>query len=246
MKRGSVFFALNSLAKEGELPARIPLLPAGPPINGRDGRWYRCSDPAAVIARTLAEGVDLSVDEVHLADVGYPVPAPAYAWLSNLTVEPDGSVWADAAWTPIGATALQQKAYRYISPAFTYDEQSHEIGLLVGAALTNRPNFRMPAVNSQQKQEEDSMKKIAQALGLPEDSTEDQILVALNAKIAAAGQRVDLAAYAPRADLAAMETRALNAETRLAEQAKSDLTKRAEAAVNAAVEGGKNRPGQQG
>jgi phage I-like protein len=243
MKHGSIFFALNS--EGGKAPERIQLLPAGTRIIGRDGRWWNNSTPNDLIARTSARGVDLSIDENHITDRDWSgAPAPAMAWLSDLTVEADGSIWAKAAWTDDGRAKVESKAYRYLSPVFTFDESTKEIGALIGAALTNRPNLDLAALNNESQAQEESMKKIAAALGLPEDSTEDQVLVAVNAMKTKAlnSQQVDLSVYAPRADVTAMEQRAINAETKLAEQAKADLKKRAEVAVDAAISARKIAP----
>jgi len=244
MKHGSIFFALN--AEAGKAPSRVQLLPAGTQVMGRDGRWWNNSNPQAVIERTVARNVDLAIDENHVTDKEYNgVPTRAMAWLSNLTVETNGEVWADAAWTPEGQSLVESKAYRYLSPVFSFDSNTKEIGAIIGAGLVNRPNLDLAALNSEsQSPEEESMKKIAAALGLPETATEDQVLVALNALQTKAtnSQQVDLSVYAPRADVAAMEQRAINAETKLAEQSKADLQKRAEVTVNSAVTGRKIAP----
>jgi len=262
MDVGSLLFALN--AEAGAPPARIMLLPAGPAVKGRDGRAWLMTDPEAVLLATAERGVDLAIDVNHATDLVAPLggDAPAVAWLSNLARNDSGEIWCDAAWTDEGKALVLSRAYRYLSPVFTFDEESREIQALLGASLTNRPNLRLPALNRESAPaakaaglKEDTLSKIlCAALGLPETATEEQQVQAINAlkaksaapaapaPVAANAMSVDLTLYAPRADLAAMETRALNAEGELTRAKAADLKKRAETAVDAAIEDRKIAP----
>lgn len=80
-------------------------------------------------------------------------------------------------------------------------------------------------------------KEICAALGLPETATDNEVLAAISAlkTQANSAQKVDLAAYAPRADLAQMEARAIAAEKLNAEMNAAQLKEKALSAVEKAV-----------
>lgn len=247
MKLGSIFMALN--AQADSVPARIMLIPAGSVVRGRDGRAWNNADPAKVVRATAARGLDLAIDINHAIDLKAPKgdDAPAVGWIGATSLNEAGEIWGDVEWTDQGRALLAEKKYRYLSPVFYYDEKTMDIRAIAGAALTNRPNLDIPALNSESIQEDTSMKKLLAALGLPETATEDQALQALNAvqgstATNAQAASVDLTAYAPRADLQLMEARALNAEGELKTLKAGDLLKRAESAVDGAIKDRKIAP----
>lgn len=263
MDVGSIFFALN--AETGKAPERLMLLPAGPVVKGRDGRTWLLSDPDAVLAATAERGVDLAVDINHSTDLQAPLgaDAPAVGWIANPVKNEKGEIWGDVAWTDEGQKLILSRAYRYISPVFDFDPDTREITALIGAGLANRPNLRLPALNSESTpdgepqrpaagmKEDTSMKKINAALGLAESASEDDAVTAIAAlketrATNAQAPGVDLTAYAPRADLAQMETRATNAERALADLKAADLKTRAVGAVDAAVKERKIAPASRG
>lgn len=247
----SLFLCLNS--KNGTVPNRIQILPAGKKIIGADGREWTLSDAAALCARMNASdrARNWCIDENHSTDLAAPEgrPSPAVGWFSNLTVETDGSVWADVEWNARGNEVLSNKEYRFISPVFISDEKK-EITEILRAALTNRPNLANPALNASQGEpaEEKSMdKELCEALVLPETATKDEVLaVFASLKKAAMNSekngQVDLAAYAPRADLNAMQERAEKAEKQVADMNAASLRAKATDAVEQAVKDGKIAP----
>lgn len=256
MKRASIFFALNATA--GKLPTAIQLLPAGQLVQGRDGRSWTNPDPLAVINASMAIA-PCPIDVNHSTDYRAPKggPSPASGWITKIYLNDKGETWGDVEWNSDGSALVSDKKYRFISPVFSFDETTGQILAILRAALTNRPNLNLEALNQAQTapggspvKQEESMKKILAALGLPETATEDQALVALNAVQAkatatatnATTQAVDLTVYAPRADVVAMEQRALNAEGELKKYREADLKTRATNAVDLALKDRKIAP----
>jgi phage I-like protein len=221
MESGGLFLPLEN--KRGEIPTRIQLLPPGPAIKGRDGREWIVRNAAAVAEASNAWLPKLSIDENHAVDLRAPrgEPSPAFGWFSNVTVEANGSLWADAEWTEKGAAAVAGLEYRYVSPVLVHDAKG-EITAILRASLCNSPNIDLKSLNSQEPgnpAKENHMEKILAALALPGTATADEAVAAIGelrkSLNAAAVRAVDLAAYAPRADLAAMEARAVKAENEL-------------------------------
>jgi phage I-like protein len=222
MESDSLFLLLDN--KPGEVPARIQLLPPGPKIKGRDGREWLVRNSDTVAQASNSYLPQHSIDENHAVDLLAPKggPAPAFGWFSNVTVEKNGSIWADVEWTEKGKQAVSGREYRYLSPVF-FNTPDGEITAILRAALSNNPNLDIKSLNNQMPdnpaEESNDMKGILAALGLAETATEADAVAAVSAlktSLNAAGSTsVDLAAYAPRTDLAAMEVRAVKAETEL-------------------------------
>lgn len=170
--------ALNSEA--GTAPEWVELVPAGPRIMGRDGRWWMMTDPAAVAARFDATK-EPQIDIEHSSEIKAPMgePAPAVGWIKAIEVR-GGALWGRVEWTSVGAELVSTRAYRYLSPVFTYDFATGEIGRVVSAGLTNQPNLEMAALN--RTEEETPMDRaVLEALGLPAAATAQDALVAINA-----------------------------------------------------------------
>jgi phage I-like protein len=255
---GSLFLSLN--VESGALPSSLELIPAGPLIQGRDGRKWKNSQPQKVALASMARLSRLVIDENHATDLAAPKggSSPAMGWMTNLRSGEGGSIHADVEWTKRGEQAVLNREYSFISPVFLHDEQG-EITLVLRAALTNSPNLQLPALNSEQKpeltnhQEASMNKELCAALGLPETATGAEVLAAVQALQSKAAlnaaappgtaqAQTDLAAYAPRADLNAMEERALAAEKQLAELNAAGLKREAETAVDEAIKNRKIAP----
>ncbi len=188
------------------LPKTIMLLPAGKVVKARDGRAFEV-DRDAVIAKANGNGADLFIDFDHaifgfwLGGDGTGRTAPAGAWLDHKSIRKKGSgkhaaIVGDVIfWTPLGRSSVQNREYRYISPAVVFqrdDDGALELGdskkpiviEIVNAALVNLPALKMPALASRQNDADDkstqetktmNQEMIALALGLPKDATEAQI-----------------------------------------------------------------------
>jgi len=240
----SIFLPLDN--KQGETPKRIQLLPSGPNIQGRDGRVYVLKNAEDVAKRSNEYLPNHSIDENHAVDLIAPTggSSPAFGWFTNVTVEKDGSVWADVEWTEKGKAAVSGLEYRYISPVLFINEEG-VIDLIARASLSNSPNLDIKSLNNflpvKPVKELNNMKNILAFLGLPETATEAEALNAITAmktSLNAAQAKppaVDLAVYAPRTDLAVMQARAETAEKELAALNSSKLKAEGEAAVDQAI-----------
>lgn len=247
--------ALNSLSlgepTEGTLPTRILLIPAGK-VAGRDGREWRNSAPESVLANFVSLGRDLPIDIEHASELQAPKggPAPAVAWIKSLNIE-EGAIWGDVEWLARGRRLVQGRAYRYHSPVILYRPSDRVITGLASIGLTNQPNLRLGALNTQQAEEDvmDELKKIKAELGLAEDATIEQVMEAiakLKGDLASATNRaetwLDLAKFVPRGDYDQVLTRARNAEESLATDKKARLDADIDAAITAALTAGKITP----
>ncbi len=79
-------------------PEWVQVFPLGPEIHANDGRFFRLSDPAALVARievTLKSGPIL-VDYEHRSYYG--VDSQAAGWCSAVEARADG-IWARIDWT---------------------------------------------------------------------------------------------------------------------------------------------------
>lgn len=210
---------------DGQPTQRIQLLPVGR-IELRDGRGpYRLDqgDAGRVIdaTRQLLGRQDMVVDYDHQhffgVKDGVGAQAPAAGWIKpdSIRAEADG-IWADVAWTPAAQAKLAAREYRYVSPLFHFDPKTMAVVAIANASLTNVPAIEsLAAAATATTKEPTNMTyaKIAAALGLAEDATEDDIMAKIAAMIegaqpaaAAAAAQTALAAAAGRFGLAATAT----------------------------------------
>lgn len=130
-------------------PADVRLIPAGE-FRAKDGRPVECAcwvmtpeDGARIVAETASAVTALVIDyehaTLHAKKTGGK--APAAGWFKSLEWRPDG-LWAiNVDWTALAAQEIAGKAYRYISPVFSYDKQTGRVLHLFHAALTNDPGL---------------------------------------------------------------------------------------------------------
>jgi len=127
---------------------RVQLLPAND-FRAKDGR------PAGIdswkingaIAQNLINEIhrqqdDVLIDYEHqtLETAKNGKPSPAAGWFKHLQwVEGKGLFALGVEWTENAKNYIKNKEYRYISPVFTYNNQSGEITSLKMAALVNYP-----------------------------------------------------------------------------------------------------------
>jgi phage I-like protein len=252
----------------GDKPEWIQLLPLGPAVEGRDGRAWTMSDADAVVAATE---LPLVLDWEHATEIKAPKgdEAPAAGWIVELSVVREESagrtpgVWGRVDWTPRGASSVGNHEYRYQSPVFQFQKGSDEVLRLLSAALTNRPNLDLTALNRRDERQQatppeesnvmnpEQMKALCAALGLPADSSVEAIVAAaqnatsrvsaLAGEVTALNARVSN--LVTREDLETALNRARVAEEKLATVAKEQHASRVEAALNAAQTEGKISPG---
>ena len=212
--------------KEGKAPERIRIFPKGPELEtvSYDSRRWRLSDPAAVAAASMADGLDLPIDWEHArarkAKQGQRIPTAG--WIKGMEVR-DGVLEGRVEWTAEGRASVESREYRYFSPYFHYEKASGEVAQVLHGGLVGSPAFVMPALAG--AQEGNPMKKILKALGLAAGATEEKAAEAIAAlKSERDGARASASApsldeFVPRADYDALATRVAAAETRAAGQA---------------------------
>lgn len=189
----------------GDPPAEIVVLPAGPRITARDGRWWTLEDAAEVARRsTEAMGgqdavIDFEHQSLHAPENGRP--APAAGWITGFEARDGAVVALVGRWTPRAAEMLRNGEYRFVSPVFRHEKAgARRIQSVINVALTNVPALPdIPAVARRRIDEEESMtlKDLLAKLGLAEDADEAAVDAAL-----ASARAADLAPIAEAAGLA--------------------------------------------
>ncbi|HEX7128295.1 MAG TPA: phage protease [Thermodesulfobacteriota bacterium] len=271
MKRQACHAIAIAAAADGTPPAVVHLLPAGV-FGGRDGRGpWTLSDPAGVIAASMADApAGLPIDFDHAIDYAAPAgrPAPAAGWITKLEARETG-LWGAVEWTERGAAAIKAKEYRFLSPVFDYAVESGAVLRLHRAGLTNNPNLRLTALAAQERgdpMDRETFLRLVALFGLP--ATADaaavvahaQTLVerdkAATATLAALATAASLPATAPAAELVtAIQAKATPdpakfvpiaqhqaVATQLAELQKTVTEEKATAAVEKAIQAGKLVP----
>lgn len=193
-------FELN--LANGQVPQEFRLFPAGR-FRAADGSG-RPAKPAAgwlmnaaaaqrLIAAAQARQNDYLLDYEHatLTATKAGQKAPAAGWFKSLEWrEGDGLYVIEPRFTAVAAEHIAALEYRYVSPVFASDQQTGEVMAFYHAALVNNPgldgltdfsalsahpDFTFPP------HQEQSMKTLLAALGLPETATEAEGLAALSA-----------------------------------------------------------------
>ncbi|KJR98783.1 MAG: hypothetical protein VR65_19985 [Desulfobulbaceae bacterium BRH_c16a] len=254
MKLGSI--ALNTMdlvAALGEAPEWRQLIPAGT-VEGRDGRSWLNSQPEKILVAFKELGRDLPIDLEHSSELKARLgePAPAVGWINELAVR-DGEIWGMVEWNAEGKKLIGERAYRYMSPVIVYNRESGIIVGLTSVGLTNQPNLELPALNSQQggnpeNKEDEMLKAILVALGLPETATDADAVAKikeLKNEVSTANNRAEtpsLDKFVPRSDYDTAVARATNAEKSLGDVKKEQLETAVNAAIDQALKDGKITP----
>lgn len=161
-------------------PEWIHLTPAGT-FGGKDGRGpFMLKDPAGVIKRSMhMAGGKLVVDENHSTHVAGPKgeSTPAVGWVVELASRQDG-IWGKVNWTKRGAELMGDHAYRGISPAIG-SKPDGTVEWIEAVSLTNRPNFGVTTLHSQNQETRMDLAQLRRTLGLSETATEDDINAAI-------------------------------------------------------------------
>lgn len=232
---------------EGSVPDWVQLTPEGPEIVGRDGRKWQLTNPQAVVDAFVADGLDLPIDYEHSTQIKAEKgeAAPAIGWIKELSVRM-GQIWARVEWTNAGNWSVAGREYRYLSPAFTFNEETGEVIRMVSAGLTNQPNFKMAALNRRGNREESETMDpaVLEALSLAKNATAADAVVAIqslkDAKTTAlnSAQTPDATKFVP----VATHELALNKITafEVADKDREDVA--VNASVDAAVAAGKIAP----
>lgn len=130
-------------------PKWIELIPPGLLVVGVDGRQWRNDMPDRIVATANAARNPIVVDYEHSSEHRAPhgLDAPAAGWIDRLEVRGAGSIWGHVEWTAKALQYITERAYRFISPVFTFEKDTTRIVALVSAGLTNQPNLPLTALN---------------------------------------------------------------------------------------------------
>ena len=221
---------------DATLPEWIQLLPAGPDITGADGRAWRLEDPAALVVAFQQRHTPLVIDWEHASETRAPqgLDAPAAGWIHQLEVR-HGQLWGQVEWTGRAVQQIQDREYRYLSPAFTYRKGDRRIVALTSVALTNQPNLSLTALNREESPMSLLPAALCRALQIPEDADEAaalQQVKTLNIWLENAEKRAQqppLDQFVPRRDFDQALNRASAAEQKLAELEKTQTVARIDA-----------------
>ena len=247
------FAAAIELDAEGKAPEWIQLFPRGPKLEtvNYDSREWTLSDPAAVAAASLQDGLDLPIDWEHAQAIKAPrgERVETAGWIKQIKVR-DGVLMGRVDWTAEGAASVESKHYKYFSPYFLAAKASGEVWRIQHGGLVKTPAFAMPALAKEQGlgQEEPMLKKILEALGLAADATEEQAVAAVDklkgdpAGAKASAVTPSLEQFVPRADYDAVKARAETAEGKLAKQADEARDAEIKRELDAAQKAGKITP----
>lgn len=245
-----------SLSGDGDsLPTEFRMFTAGE-VDTLKGKFL-FDDIAArdVMAAYADYGNDLCLDYDHaMAD---PFSAPrdriAAGWF-GLEVR-NGELWAvGVRWTPAATRQLNDREWRYMSPAFTVTGENRRIERVINCALTNIPATKnlTPIAASQtqgdgqvtdqprrEAQEMSRMKILLASLGLAENATEAEAIAALNKREDVTAKLVALTGKSTVAEAIALcegwkanASRAVELEAQLSAERKT----REDASANAEIE----------
>ena len=176
----------------GETVSGVQICPVGDFPNG--DRAQKCTEEALnrVVETWKASGAnDILVDFEHKAEAGGTSDTSAAAWVTNLRVEPERGLVGDFKMTDLGAEAVSNRRLRFLSVAWYVNKETREPMRIVSIALTNKPNIPVdPILNKAEGNpenvedpEEKSMEKIKEALGLPAEASEEEVLNAITGMI---------------------------------------------------------------
>lgn len=125
--QGAILVALNTDLSaqpqaDGQAPEWIELIPTGPTMIGRDGRFWLFDElsQGLVIDGFTARSIGLAVDWEHASEIKAPNgdEAPAAGWIDQQEIRTD-ALWGHVQWTARGGAQVAAKEYRFLSPSST-------------------------------------------------------------------------------------------------------------------------------
>lgn len=125
------------------LSKEFRILPAGrfKAVDGRPGQdeYWNLSEATGqrLVEEAASRNQDYLIDYEHQSLSGQQ--SPAAGWFSTLIWKPDGLYVQAAQWTAAAKAMITANEYRFISPVFTYSDDTFEVQSLISVALTNTP-----------------------------------------------------------------------------------------------------------
>lgn len=184
------------------VPTEIKILPLGR-VHSQKGDFTVDDESFELIKKQFKDRkLDLVIDYEHqtLADV----QAPAGGWIKDLYKGED-AILAKVEWTPRAAEYLKNKEYKYLSPVVMVRKRDQKATAIHSVALTNTPAIDGMFALMNSLDIEDfleggntmDLKELANALGLPETATEEEIKKAVEDAAKAAERLQELEAKKP-------------------------------------------------
>ena len=132
----------------------------------------------------------------------------AAAWISNLAIDDERGLVGDVKFTDQGAEAVSNRRLRFLSCTWYTDKAGRPMKMTT-VALTNKPNIPVaPILNKEpvpgvktveeKKGSEMDIEKLKQALGLPAEATEADVLAAIQEGQDAKAKAAELQANAEK------------------------------------------------
>ena len=204
---------LPETVQPGETLPAVQLCPFG---NFPGEKSMQVCDRAAfeqLIADWRANGAkEILMDFEHQSEVErIDSDTRAAAWISNLAIDDERGLVGDVKFTDQGAEAVSNRRLRFLSCTWYTDKQGRPMKMTT-VALTNKPNIPVaPILNKGpvqgvknvegKKGSEMDIEKLKQALGLPAEATEEQVLAAIKEGQDAKAKAAELQAKAEKAAL---------------------------------------------
>lgn len=171
----------------GETLQGVQICPFGEFPNGDRPQHCTREALAEVVADWTANGArEILCDFEHQSEAGGTSDTSAAAWISNLHVDPARGLVGDFKFTDLGADAVTNRRLRFLSVGWFVNKATRTPMRITSVALTNRPNIPVePVLNREptdiQPVEERNahMDKIKEALGLPPEASEEDVLAKL-------------------------------------------------------------------
>ena len=227
-------------------PEWFEVIPSGVEVIGRDGRAWTNESPDLFVATSQLLLGSIPVDYEHGTEQWMPPTGKAAGWVTEIEAREGGSIWCRVEWTPAGRKTVEDREYRFVSPAF-FPDKNGNLAQLVSIGLTNTPNLRLKSLNTEtrsqsgNKEENMNLKEILKALGLREGMSAADAVAAINslkadreAALNSAGNP-SMTDFVPRADYQIAMNRAEAAETKVKAVETASHAEKVEAALNAAV-----------
>lgn len=109
-------------------------------VRGIDGRQFLITPQVFHVLKS--NQIDLPIELEHTG--------PAIGWVKNSSLHvQDDQIMGVAEFNAAGKAALQDKAYRYLSPTYLTDEKNNVI-TIAALGLVNKPNILKQALNTMQ------------------------------------------------------------------------------------------------
>lgn len=204
---------LPETVQPGETLPAVQLCPFG---NFPGEKSMQVCDRAAfeqLIADWRANGAkEILMDFEHQSEVErIDSDTRAAAWISNLAIDDERGLVGDVKFTDQGAEAVSNRRLRFLSCTW-YTDKAGRPTKMTTVALTNKPNIPVapilnkgpvPGVKNVEGKKGSAMdiEKLKQALGLPAEATEEQVLAAIKEGQDAKAKAAELQAKAEKAAL---------------------------------------------